>query len=201
RRWSGHGLARVSASRAGTGCARGLHHTRPRCRAARSLSPLRQRHRQQQRPARGAREPDHGHRVTAGDRTSDYDFALPEGRIAQRPLDRRDESRLMIVERDTGRITHGRFRDIERLPAPGDALVLNTTRVFRARLLGRRDSGATGEVLLLRSHGNDEYEALVHPGGKLRPGRTLHIAPGFDVDVLHVTDRRTRTVKLRAADG
>jgi len=84
--------------------------------------------------------------VTAGDRTSDYDFALPEGRIAQRPLDRRDESRLMIVERDTGRITHGRFRDIEGLPAPSDALVLNTTRVFRARLLGRRDSGASGEV-------------------------------------------------------
>jgi len=139
--------------------------------------------------------------VTAGDRTSDYDFALPAGSIAQRPLDRRDESRLMIVERETGRITHGRFRDIEGLPAPGDALVLNTTRVFRARLLGRRDSGASGEVLLLRAHGTDEYEALVHPGGKLRPGRTLHIAPGFDVDVLQVTDRRTRMVKLRTADG
>jgi len=139
--------------------------------------------------------------VTAGDRTSDYDFALPAGSIAQRPLDRRDESRLMIVERETGRITHGRFRDIEGLPAPSDALVLNTTRVFRARLLGRRDSGAIGEVLLLRAHGADEYEALVHPGGKLRPGRTLHIAPGFDVDVLQVTDRRTRMVKLRTADG
>jgi S-adenosylmethionine:tRNA ribosyltransferase-isomerase len=74
--------------------------------------------------------------VTAGSRTSDYDFSLPADRIAQTPLDRRDESRLMLVERDTGRITHRVFRDIVDLFAPGDALVLNTTKVFRARLWG-----------------------------------------------------------------
>ncbi|HEU4643319.1 MAG TPA: tRNA preQ1(34) S-adenosylmethionine ribosyltransferase-isomerase QueA [Gemmatimonadaceae bacterium] len=137
--------------------------------------------------------------MTAGDRTSDYDFALPAERIAQSPLDRRDESRLMVVERATGRITHGVFRDLAALVAPGDALVLNTTRVIRARLLARRDSGAPAEVLLLRPLGEDRFEAMVSPGGKLRPGRTVHVAPGFDVEILEITERRTRIVRLRTA--
>jgi S-adenosylmethionine:tRNA ribosyltransferase-isomerase len=136
-----------------------------------------------------------------GTRTSDYDFSLPADRIAQAPLERRDESRLMVVERTTGRITHRGFRDIVELIAPGDALVLNTTRVIRARLLGTRDSGAPGEVLLLRSLGEDRYEAMVSPGGKLRPGRTLHVAPGFDVEILETTERRTRIVRLVTAEG
>ena len=83
--------------------------------------------------------------------------------------------------------------------AAGDVLVLNTTRVLRARLLGTRDSGAPGEVLLLRPIDGDRWEAMVSPGGKLRPGRTLHIAPGFDVDILEMTERSTRVVRLRAA--
>jgi S-adenosylmethionine:tRNA ribosyltransferase-isomerase len=136
-----------------------------------------------------------------GTRTSDYDFPLPADLIAQVPLERRDESRLMVVDRTTGRITHRIFRDIADLTAPGDALVVNTTRVIRARLLGTRDSGAPGEVLLLRSLGEGRYEAMVSPGGKLRPGRTLHVAPDFDVDILEVTERRTRIVRLRAAEG
>lgn len=139
--------------------------------------------------------------MIAGDRTSDYDFELPPARIAQTPLERRDESRLMVVERATGRITHHIFRDVAALIAPGDALVLNTTRVVRARLLGRRDSGAPAEVLLLRPLGEDRYEAMVHPGGKLHPGRTVHVAPGLDVDILAITDRRTRVVRVRAACG
>ena len=88
--------------------------------------------------------------MTAGDRTSDYDFELPPDRIAQYPVEPRDESRLMVVERATGRITHHRFRELRELIPAGDALVLNTTKVFRARLLGKRDSGAPAEVLLLR---------------------------------------------------
>ena len=135
-----------------------------------------------------------------GSRTADYDFALPADRIAQAPLARRDESRLMVLERRTGRVSHRVFRDVAELIAPGDALVLNTTRVIRARLLGVRPSGAPAEVLLLRALGGDRYEAMVSPGGKLRPGRVVRVAPDLEVDILEVTDRRTRIVRLRA-DG
>ncbi len=136
--------------------------------------------------------------ATPGLRTSDYDFELPRDRIAQTPAARRDQSRLMIVNRAAGTIDHGRFADIATLVAPGDALALNTTRVFRARLLGTRDSGAPAEVFLLKPLGDDRFEALVHPGGKVKPGRTIHIAPELDVDVLEVTDRRSRIVQLRS---
>jgi S-adenosylmethionine:tRNA ribosyltransferase-isomerase len=135
-----------------------------------------------------------------GTRTSDYDFALPGDRIAQHPLARRDDSRLLIVRRATGTIEHGHFRDLPELIAPGDALVLNTTKVFRARLLGKRASGADAEILLLRELGDGTWEAMVSPGGKLRPGRLVSIAPGFDVEILEITDRRTRIVRPHA-DG
>ncbi|HEX6629507.1 MAG TPA: tRNA preQ1(34) S-adenosylmethionine ribosyltransferase-isomerase QueA [Gemmatimonadaceae bacterium] len=134
-----------------------------------------------------------------GSRTADYDFHLPPALIAQQPVARRDESRLMIVERDGGRITHARFRDLAGLVPAGDALVLNTTRVLRARLLGTRDSGAPAEVFLLKPLGEGRYEAMVSPGGKLKPGRVVHVAPGFDVEILEVTERRTRVVQLRSA--
>ena len=131
-----------------------------------------------------------------GSRTSDYDFELPPERIAQSPLARRDASRLLTVDRSSGAIAHRAFADLPELIASGDALVLNTSRVLRARLLGTRDSGAPGEVLLLRPLASGGWEAMVSPGGKLRPGRTLHIAPGFDVEIVSITDRRTRVVRL-----
>ena len=134
--------------------------------------------------------------TTRGSRTSDYDFDLPPERIAQAPLGQRDESRLMVVHRENGAIEHRRFRDLVDYVSPGDALVLNTTRVMRARLLGTRDSGAPAEVLLLKALGEGQYEAMVHPGGKLRPGRVVHVGPGFDVRILEITDRRTRIVQL-----
>ena len=133
-----------------------------------------------------------------GDRTSDYDFELPADRIAQRPLDRRDASRLMIVNRATGEIRHGTFRDIAELIEPGDVLVVNRTRVLRARLLGTRASGAPAEILLLKPLGDARYEAMVSPGGKLKPGRRVDIAPGFSAEILETTDRRTRIVRLNS---
>jgi S-adenosylmethionine:tRNA ribosyltransferase-isomerase len=138
--------------------------------------------------------------TTRGSRTSDYDFALPEDRIAQVPLARRDESRLLVVHRESGLLEHGRISDLTELLAPGDALVVNTTRVVRARLLGHRESGAPAEVLLLKPLGDDRYEAMVHPGGKLKPGRRVHIADGLDIEILEVTDRRTRIVRLHSAE-
>ncbi len=137
--------------------------------------------------------------MTAGDRTSDYDFELPPDRIAQYPVEPRDESRLMVIDRASGRISHHRFRELRELIPAGDALVLNATKVFRARLLGKRDSGAPAEVLLLRPLGDDRFEAMVSPGGKLRPGRVVHVAPGLDVEILEITERRTRIVRVTAA--
>ena len=135
-----------------------------------------------------------------GDRTSDYDFHLSADRIAQAPLGRRDESRLLVVHRESGRLDHRGISDLAELVEPGDALVVNTTRVVRARLLGQRDSGAPAEVLLLKPLGDGRYEAMVHPGGKLKPGRRVHIAEGFDVEILEVTERRTRIVRLHTSE-
>ncbi|MHB0949468.1 MAG: tRNA preQ1(34) S-adenosylmethionine ribosyltransferase-isomerase QueA [Gemmatimonadaceae bacterium] len=132
-----------------------------------------------------------------GSRASDYDFHLPPELIAQAPAARRDESRLLVVHRGAGTLEHRRFHDLEEYIPAGDLLAVNTTRVFRARLLGRRDSGAPAEVLLLRPLGEGRWEAMVSPGGKLKPGRVVHVAPGFDVRVESVTERRTRVVSLR----
>jgi len=134
-----------------------------------------------------------------GARTADYDFALPADRIAQVPADRRDQSRLMVVDRKRGSIEHRRFADFIELVAPGDAIAVNTTRVIRARLLGKRDSGGKAEVFLLKPLGDDRFEALVHPGGKLKPGRAVHVAPELDVEIMEVTARRSRIVQLRSS--
>jgi len=137
--------------------------------------------------------------LIAGSRTSDYDFDLPHNLIAQAPAAKRDQSRLMIVRRDTGEITHGSFRDLVALIPSGDAIALNTSRVFRARLLGTRDSGSPAEVLLLKPLGDGRYEAMVHPGGKLKPGRRVHVSPDLEVEILELTERRTRLVRLRSS--
>jgi S-adenosylmethionine:tRNA ribosyltransferase-isomerase len=134
-----------------------------------------------------------------GSRTSHYDFDLPEDRIAQQPTERRGESRLMVVNRSTGEISHRRFGDLEEMIPSGDALVLNTTRVFRARLLGLRDNGAPAEILLLRQIAGDDWEAMVHPGGKLKPGRIVRISEDFTVEIVSTTERRTRVVRLRSS--
>jgi S-adenosylmethionine:tRNA ribosyltransferase-isomerase len=135
-----------------------------------------------------------------GDRTSDYDYDLPDRLIAQHPGARRDESRLLVVHRASGRLEHRTFRDLAPLLAPGDALVVNTTRVFRARLLGTRDgSGAPAEVLLLRERGDGRWEAMVSPGAKLKPGRRVHVADGFAVVIEETTAEHHRVVRLETA--
>ena len=137
-----------------------------------------------------------------GLRTSDYDFDLPTELIAQTPLERRDASRLMVIDRARGAIEHRTFADLVRLLEPRDLLVVNRSRVVRARLLGRRfGSGARAEIFLLSPVGGDRYEAMVSPGGKLKPGRTVEIAPGFTAEIVSVTERRTRVVQLRADGG
>ena len=134
--------------------------------------------------------------MTIGERTSHYDFELPRELIAQHPLAERDASRLMVVDRARQETSHRSFRDIVDLIAPNDVLVVNRTRVMRARLLGTRASGAPAEILLLKPLGDGRYEAMVSPGGKLRPGRRVDIAPGFFAEILEITERRTRIVQL-----
>ncbi len=133
-----------------------------------------------------------------GTRVSDYDFALPDALIAQVPTERRDGSRLMVVHRSTGAIEHRQFRDIiDYIPA-GDVLVVNTTRVIRARLIGTRPSGAPAEVLLLKALGDDVWEAMVQPGAKLQRGKIVTIADDFRIEMLDATDRGTKLVRLLA---
>jgi S-adenosylmethionine:tRNA ribosyltransferase-isomerase len=131
-----------------------------------------------------------------GTLTSHYDFDLPADRIAQQPTAQRGDSRLMVVNRSTGEISHKSFSDLEQLIPAGDAIVLNTTRVFRARLLGIRENGTPAEVFLLRPLADSTWEAMVHPGGKLKPGRTVHIADDFEAEIVSTTERRTRVVRF-----
>ena len=133
-----------------------------------------------------------------GGKTADYDFDLPRELIAQEPLAERSSSRLMVVDRARGTIEHRRFTDIVELIPAGDVLVLNTTRVLKARLLGKRASGAPAEVLLLKPRADGSWEAMVSPGGKLKPGRMVEIAPDFEAEIVSVTERRTRIVQLSA---
>ncbi len=102
----------------------------------------------------------------------------------------------MVVDRASGSIAHRKFADIAAYIPRGDVLVRNTTRVMRARLLGTRDSGGSAEILLLKSLGESRYEAMVRPGSKVKPGRTIHIGDELDVRVLEATERRTRIVEL-----
>ncbi len=134
-----------------------------------------------------------------GSRTSHYDFDLPADRIAQQPSERRGESRLMVVNRSTGELSHHQFGELAEIIPAGDALVLNTARVFRARLLGLRDNGAQAEILLLRRLGGTEWEAMVHPGGKLKPGKVVRVADDLAVRVLATTERRTRVVSVETS--
>jgi S-adenosylmethionine:tRNA ribosyltransferase-isomerase len=104
-------------------------------------------------------------------RVSDFDFPLPPDQIAQAPPAERGTSRLLILERATGRISHGHIGDLPAWLRTGDLLVVNDTRVYPARLLGRREpSGGRVEVFLLERLGPDRFDALVHPGQKLKPG-------------------------------
>jgi S-adenosylmethionine:tRNA ribosyltransferase-isomerase len=116
-------------------------------------------------------------------RVADFDFPLPPELIAQAPPAARGTSRLLVLERATGRTTHAHIADLPAWLRSGDVLVVNDTRVYPARLLGRRDpSGGRVEVFLLERLGPDRFDALVHPGQKLKPGALVVLEgdPGPD---------------------
>ena len=111
-------------------------------------------------------------------KTSDFDFQLPEELIAQTPLERRDASRLLTLDKATGSVEHHHFYDLPRFLKSGDCLVLNNSRVLPARLIGHRPTGGVCEVLLLVDKGGDLWECLVRPGRKLKPGARVIFGDG-----------------------
>ncbi|MEO5511389.1 MAG: tRNA preQ1(34) S-adenosylmethionine ribosyltransferase-isomerase QueA [Longimicrobiales bacterium] len=134
--------------------------------------------------------------------TSAFDYELPNQQIARYPTERRDESRLLVLQPD-GSIEHHTFRDITDMIPAGDVLVLNETRVMPARILGRRPGGGEAEVLLLAPHvATSEsvvlWEALVRPGSKMRPGRRITVAPDFGIEVMEVLANGNRVVRLHS---
>jgi S-adenosylmethionine:tRNA ribosyltransferase-isomerase len=106
-------------------------------------------------------------------RTAELDYDLPQELIAQQPLERRDESRLLVYDRATGRVRHRRFRDLGQGLPDGALVVVNDTRVLPARLRVRRPGGGEAEVLLLESREDGVWEALARPSKRLRPGMRL----------------------------
>ena len=111
-------------------------------------------------------------------KTSDFNYDLPQELIAQTPLDRRDGSRLMTLDKTTGEIGHHLFYDLPQFLRPGDCLVLNNSRVLPARLIGHRPTGGAVEILLLVDKGGDVWECLVRPGKKLREGARVTFGEG-----------------------
>ncbi len=145
-----------------------------------------------------------GDPTTAGPalRLSDFDYALPPERIAQTPLARRDQSRLLVVDRAGGTIAHRRFTDLPHYLRPGDVLVLNDTRVTAQRLFGARPGHATERVEVFLTHrvADGLWQGLARPGRKLLPGATVEFGGGLRAEVLDKTDDRGgRLLRLTAS--
>lgn len=131
-------------------------------------------------------------------RKSDFYFDLPEELIAQDPLEDRSGSRLLMLDKVSGRTEHHIFREIIDYLRPGDCLVLNNTKVLPARLIGtKEDTGASIEVLLLKRKENDIWETLVKPGKKARPGTKLSFGDGsLKAEVLDVVEEGNRLIQF-----
>lgn len=111
-------------------------------------------------------------------KTKDFWYDLPQELIAQTPLEKRDSSRLLVMNKETGELSHRHFYDIVEYLNPGDCLVMNDSRVLPARLLGNRPTGGAVELLLLRDLGDKKWECLAKPGKKLRPGQEVIFGNG-----------------------
>jgi len=128
--------------------------------------------------------------------TSAFDYPLPHHLVAQRPLPDRAASRLLVLSRATGAIEHRHFRDFPTLLRPGDVVVINSSRVIPARLLGRRSNGRPAELLLIHPEPDGTWLAMVHPGGKLKPGRTVTFGDDAVAEVVAVLGGGMRKVRL-----
>ena len=130
-------------------------------------------------------------------KVSDFDYYLPKELIAQTPLEKRDESRLMILNRKEQTIEHKKFKDIIDYLEPGDCLVRNNTKVIPARIYGKKETGAKIEFLLLNNIEGDIWETIVRPGNKLHIGTKVIFGDGIlTAEILEVMPGGTRKVKF-----
>ncbi|MGH2463599.1 MAG: tRNA preQ1(34) S-adenosylmethionine ribosyltransferase-isomerase QueA [Candidatus Limnocylindria bacterium] len=134
-------------------------------------------------------------------RVDDLDYDLPTEAIAQKPAEPRDASRLLILDRAASRpgepaLSEARFADIRRWLDPGDLLVVNDSRVMRARLRGQRAGGGAAEVLLLRPLKDGRWEALVRPSRRLRHGATVRLSSGDQLSIEEAIGKGTRAVRF-----
>ena len=130
-------------------------------------------------------------------KVTDFNYDLPEELIAQTPIEKRDESRLMVLDKNTGEIEHKIFRDIIDYLQPGDCLVRNNTKVIPARLYGKKETGANVEFVLLKNLEGDIWEAMVRPGNKLHSGAKVIFGDGLlRAEILETLQDGTRKVKF-----
>ena len=137
-----------------------------------------------------------------GFRPSDFEYDLPADRIAQEPLPDRASSRLLVLDRASGKVSHRHFSDLADLIPAGDVLVLNTSRVIPARLHGKRETGSAAEILLVRALPDGTWLAMGHPGGKLKSGRRVHFGDDSAAEIVEVLGGGLRRVRfVGALDG
>ncbi len=128
---------------------------------------------------------------------SEFNYNLPEELIAQTPLEKRDESRLMVLNRETETIEHRKFKNIIEYLKPGDCLVRNNTKVLPARIYGKKETGAKIEFLLLNNIEGDIWETIVRPGNKLHIGTNVIFGEGkLIAEILDIMPGGTRKVKF-----
>ena len=128
---------------------------------------------------------------------TDFDYDLPQELIAQHPMEPRDHSRLLVVDKKTGEIEHKHFYDLVNYLKPGDVLVFNDTRVIPARLHGTKDTGAHVEVFLLTRRDATDWEVLVRPGKKLQVGAKTNFSDELSCEVIEHTDFGGRVVRFK----
>ena len=130
-------------------------------------------------------------------KVSEFNYDLPEELIAQHPIEKRDESRLMVLNRKNQTIEHRKFKDIIEYLEPGDCLVRNNTKVIPARLYGKKETGANVEILLLNQIQGDIWEVIVRPGNKLHIGAKVFFGQGIlEAEILDVMPGGTRKVQF-----
>ncbi len=130
-------------------------------------------------------------------KVEEFNYELPKELIAQTPYDKRDEARLMVLDKENKTIEHKVFKDVLEYLQPGDCLVINDTKVIPARIYGKKDTGANVEFLLLKNLGNDEWEAMVRPGNKLKVGSKVEFGEGIlKAEILEIMPGGNRKVKF-----